>query len=415
MKTYDVIIVGGGLSGLSQAILLAKNGFDVACVDREKPITQLKRQYDTRTTAISWGSRNVLREAGVWQEMEGLACPIEDIRIKDGDARFVLTFLSEEVEGKEFGWIVDNYDLRMALHNTAQTHENLTHITGDGVVDFVTSDDHVSATLESGEVLRGKLVIGCDGRASKTREKMGIGTWGHNYDQLAVVCLVKHEKPHNNVAVEHFLPAGPFASLPMLDDEDGAHRSAVVWSVSGESGRRWIECDEGLFNKKMNGLYGGLFGEVELTGTRAGWPLNIVMAYSYIKPRMMLMAEAAHGIHPIAGQGLNLSLRDVAALTEILVEAREQGQNDWGAEEILKTYQKSRRLDNTMMGVAMEGFNRLFSNSSVVLGAARKVGLRIVSRFPKFKRFFMTQAMGTVGHVPEMVRGRDEDVKDEAS
>lgn len=409
---YDVAIVGGGLAGLTQALLLAHDGFRVACIDAERPVTQLDRGYDTRTTAISWGSRNVLRKAGVWDVMEdGKACPILDIRILDGDSSFVLPFLSRDVEGREFGWIVDNFDLRLALHEAAAA-ATLTHITGAAVTGFVRDDGAVHITLRTGATLSAPLVLGCDGRNSKTRDFMKIGTWGHDYGQIALVCIAQHEAPHNNVAVEHFLPDGPFASLPMTDDADGNHRSAIVWSLHGADARIWLDCDEAAFNERLNGLYVAaagaagrpLFGKSRLVGTRAGWPLNIKMAYSYTAPRMALMAEAAHGIHPIAGQGLNLSLRDTAEMTAILTRARTRGETDFGAPHILATYQRRRRLDNTMMGLAMEGFNALFSNDVGPIRAARRAGLRLVARLPRFKRFFMTQAMGTVGHVPDMVK-----------
>lgn len=405
MTHYDVAIIGGGLAGLTQALLLAQEGFETLCVDREKPAAQLKKGYDTRTTAISWGSRNVLRRAGIWQSMEqNKACPIRDIKIMDGDAPFALSFLSQEVEGREFGWIVDNHDLRATLHAKAQKQSCLTHITGTAAEMFHVKQDGVDITTDEGKKYTAALVLGCDGRHSKTRAFMNIGTWGHDYGQTAIVCTVAHEQPHEHTALEHFLPDGPFASLPMTDDAQGHHRSAIVWSVHGEDAAHYLHCSEDVFNTHINRLYNGRFGAARVLDNRAGWPLNIVMAYSYTAPRMALMAEAAHGIHPIAGQGLNISLRDCAAMTEILVKARAEGHQDWGNPAILREYQKQRRMDNTMMGLAMEGFNGLFSNHNPLAKAARRTGLRIIKRLPRFKRFFMTQAMGTVGHVPDMVK-----------
>lgn len=405
MRSYDVAIVGGGLAGLTQALLLSREGFHVACIDREAPVTQLSKGYDTRTTAISWGSRNVLRQAGVWSFMEdGRACPIRDIKILDGESPFTLSFLSREVEDREFGWIVDNHDLRYILHKSASEAENIDHLTGDAVKMFHVKQDGVTVQMESGQELFSKLVLGCDGRRSATREFMGIGTWGHSYDQTAIVCLVDHELPHEHTALEHFLPEGPFASLPMWDEQGGQKRSAVVWSIHGANASQFVNCTDAAFNKHLQRLYKGRFGNVKLSGARAAWPLNIKMAYEYTGSRMVLMAEAAHGIHPIAGQGLNLSLRDCASMTEILVDARNRGIEDWGAADLLAKYQKCRRLDNAMMGLSMEGFNGLFSNNLAPLKFARQAGLRIISKMPAFKRFFMTQAMGTVGHVPEMVK-----------
>lgn len=405
--TYDVAVIGGGLSGLCQALLLAQEGISVVCLDKDESLLQLERDFDTRTTAISWGSRNVLRRIGVWQLLEDKACPINDIKIKDGQSPFVLSFLSEEVENKDFGWIIDNYDLRMALHKCAEKQENLTHETGALVDMFHVKQTHVEVVTSDKRVFSAALAIGCDGRKSKMREFMNIGTWGHDYNQTAIVCLVTHERPHDNVAIEHFLSEGPFASLPMTDDEQGRPRSAIVWSIHGGEAREYLDCSEEVFNAHINRLYDGIFGEAKLSGRRAGWPLNIVMAYEYIRPRMVIMAEAAHGIHPIAGQGLNLSLRDCAAMTEILSRAKANGQSDMGHQALLKEYQKARRIDNTLMGLAMEGFNTLFSNDKHMPRIFRRTGLRIISRIPKFKRFFMTQAMGTAGFAPDMIK-RDE-------
>jgi len=404
MQNYDIAIIGGGLAGLTQSILLAQEGFNTICIDREEPASQLDKSYDTRTTAISWGSRNVLRRAGIWAVMEAKSCAIRDIKIMDGGSPFVLSFLSQDVEDREFGWIVDNHDLRVALHQKASHQENLTHVTGDAVIMFHVKQTHVVLNTASGTEVSATLVLGCDGRGSKTREFMNIGTWGHNYGQTAIVCVVTHEKPHNHTAVEHFLPDGPFASLPMMDDAKGQHRSAIVWSIHGGHAQPYLNCAEDVFNQHIKGLYQGRFGEAKLLGKRAGWPLSIKMAYSYVAPRMAIMAEAAHGIHPIAGQGLNISLRDCAAMTEILCKARDNGITDWGHADILQEYQRNRRMDNTMMGLAMEGFNGLFSNNHPISKGARRFGLRVINKLPRFKRFFMTQAMGTVGHVPEMVK-----------
>ena len=437
-KNYDIIIVGGGLAGLTQGILLAQEGFSIACIDAQSLQTQLAKGYDTRTTAISWGSRNVLRKAGIWAAFDNEAnagakdlgdnivpiaqsdapkkteesaaehqsCPILDIKILDGDSPFTLSFLSQEVEGRAFGWIVDNRDLREALCNKAAELKNFHHITGQTVTGYdVENDECVSVTLNNGDNLSAKLLLGCDGRNSKTREFMKIGSWGHSYGQSAIVCCVTHENAHNNVAVEHFLPQGPFASLPMMAGADGQHRSSVVWSMDAGAAKSYLQCPDDVFTAHLNRLYQGRFGDVKLASKRAAWPLGINMAYSYIGKRMALMAEAAHGIHPIAGQGLNLSLRDCAALTEILCEARDHGETDWGMPEILRKYQKNRRMDNVMMGIATEGFNGLFSNNMKLPKAFRKIGLRLLDRLPKTKRFFMTQAMGTAGHVPDMVKG----------
>jgi len=381
-------IIGGGLAGLTLAALLGSEGFDVTCIDATKLADQVSGGYDQRTTAISFGSRQVMERAGVWPSLAAQSSPIKTIDILDGDSKAVLNFDAREVDAEAFGWIVDNADLRRALVKRVQGLKNVRHLTGTAVNTVSFDDDHAAVVLSDGKTLKFSLVIGADGRKSVLRDVMNIGTFGRDYKQSAVVCLVAHEKPHKGMAVEHFRPEGPFALLPFTDLK-GTHRSALVWTVDGKDAKRWVSCDEDIFNAALNERSQERYGTMRVAGKREAWPLTLAKSYSYIAPRAVLVAEAAHGIHPIAGQGLNMSLRDLAALADIL-----KGADDIGAMETLQSFQRRRRMDNLSMAFATDGLTMLFSNDLASVKALRRAGLRIVSKLPFAKKFFMNQAMG---------------------
>lgn len=382
-------IIGGGLAGLTLAALLGEAGFAVTCIDAAPLEQQVSGAYDQRTTAISYGSRKVLERAGVWQSLAGKNAAIKTIDILDGDSDAVLQFDAREVEADAFGWIVDNADLRRALISRVRSIKNITHMTGTTVRAVALSDDAAEVTLQDGKRLRFALAVGADGRKSILRDAMGVGAFGRDYKQSAVVCLVAHEKPHHGMAVEHFRPEGPFALLPYTDLPDGTHRSALVWTVHGGDARKWVACEEEIFNAALMERSRGRFGRIWAAGKREAWPLNLVKSYSYTGPRAVLVAEAAHGMHPIAGQGLNMSLRDLACLSDVLKKV-----DDIGAPETLTRFQRLRRADNLAMSLATDYLTMLFSNDLNAVKALRRAGLRIVARLPFAKRFFMKQAMG---------------------
>lgn len=402
----DIVIVGGGLAGLSLAALLGRGGVDVVCIDRDDPAVQMGAAFDGRTTAISYGSRKVLEAAGIWAPLEASAagaCPIETIQILDGESPVLLQFDAAEVGGRKFGWIAENRDIRRCLFDTIADMPNVRHLAPARVSDFRVDDEGVTVLTETGLSIRALLVVGADGRQSFTRQWAGIGTRGWTYNQRAIVCTAIHEQPHNNVAVEHFRSAGPFAILPMSDDEQGRHRSSVVWTEHGRDRDSALHWPQDVFDAALCARFPDGYGRVSQAGRRFAYPLGLVHAHTYIAPRMALIAEAAHGIHPIAGQGLNMGLRDVAALAELVRAAHRRGE-DPGAEALLTRYQRQRRFDNMAMAGATDTLNRLFSNDFAPVAAARKFGLRTVSRLPFAKRFFMGQAMGAAGLLPAMIR-----------
>lgn len=399
----DVIIVGGGPAGCSMAALLASNGVSVLCIDQDDPETTLKGDFDGRTTAISYGSRRVIEAAGAWEALESEACPIDDIQIKDSGSSVLLEFLVKDVDNNSFGWIVENRRLRAALYTRLRELKGAQHIAPARVADFSREADRVVVHLQDGRTARTKLVIGADGRKSFTREWMGIGTRGWSYRQRGVVCIVNHENPHGNIAVEDFREAGPFAILPMSDDAQGRHRSSIVWTEHGpekDSAKNW---DVETFNAALAERFPAFYGKPSLSGQRFSYPLALTHAHSYIAERMALVADAAHAIHPIAGQGLNLGLRDVAELVALIIEANNEGR-DISNPELLEAYESARRPDNMLMAAATDSLNRLFSNDVAPVRLLRRIGLRMVQAAPVARKFFIRQAMGTSGMLPRLIR-----------
>jgi len=389
---YDVIIVGGGLSGLSLACLLGKSGIKTACIDQLDPKA---KTADLRTTAISYGSSKILSSADIWDKMLKKASPIQDIQILDGDSPLLLQFLSSEVKDRAFGWIVENADLKKILAKKVKSLKSVTHIAPANVSDFAISEDTATATLDNGDTLIAKLIIGADGRGSSLRKWMDIPTRQWSYNQRAIICCVSHENPHNQIAIEHFWPEGPFAVLPMSDSKK-QHRSSVVFTEHGPEKNSLMNFTDAEFETALNARFPKSYGKVKMIGKRAAYPLNLTHATSYIGNRMALVADAAHGIHPIAGQGLNLGFRDVDKIAELLISAHQKGE-DLGAPELLKQYQRARRFDNMSMVAATDGLVRLFSNNLPPVRFLRRTGLKLVSKLQPAKQFFMKQAMGDHG------------------
>lgn len=403
---YDTIIVGGGLAGLSLAALLAKNGVRVLCLDAEPAEKQLSAAFDGRTTAVSWGSQKVLAAAGAWNSMADEACPIDTIEILDGSSPVLLTFDKSEAGGESFGWIMENRFMRAKLLEKVLSLKTAAHMAPARAADFHCDEKTATVILEDSRAFSAPLIVGADGRQSFTREKMGIGARQWSYGQRAMTFIVAHENPHNNVAVEHFHASGPFAVLPMTDAPDGSHRSSVVWTEHGPESRSAMRFDEESFNAGLAARFPARYGSVKLAGKRFSYPLGLIHAHNYIAPRMALVADAAHGIHPIAGQGLNLGYRDIAVLAGLVSESVNHG-DDPGADKLLRSYQKRRRADNMAMAGTTDFLTRLFSNSIPPVAAARKIGLRAVARLPSAKRFFMKQAMGSAGILPSLMREKN--------
>ncbi|MFO0390067.1 MAG: UbiH/UbiF/VisC/COQ6 family ubiquinone biosynthesis hydroxylase [Alphaproteobacteria bacterium] len=401
-ERYDIVISGGGFAGMSLAIALAQAGIKTAVIEKTTISAQLEPAFDGRVCAIALGSKYVLDNIGVWKGMQPHAEPIRDIRVSDGDTSCFLHYdhkdVAERTGGEPFGFIVENRYMRQALAARAHETQNLTLLENDYVQSFSADEACVSLQTAQGKSLEVKLLIGADGKNSAIRKMAGIKEVHWGYKQVAIVCTIAHEKPHNGVAQERFLPAGPFAALPMTDN-----RSSLVWVEPEDRVGIYLKLSEDEFVQEIEERIGGYLGKIRLEGRRFSYPLSLMHAKEYVSGRVVLIGDAAHAMHPLAGQGINLGFRDVAVLSELLIN-QHKAVGDLGAADILRHYQRWRRFDNVTMLAATDIFNRLFSNNIISLKLARGLGLWAVNQVRPAKRFFMSHAMGLVGDLPAMIK-----------
>jgi 2-octaprenyl-6-methoxyphenol hydroxylase len=410
----DLAVIGAGLNGSLLAVAAAEAGLTTALIDRAPLDSLTEASYDGRTTAIAYTSQRLFKALGVWDEIESRAEPILDIRISDAghDGRASPLFLhfdhreaaEAEDETAPMGWIVENRFLRAAILRRLQSSTRVELVAPDETLDVSRGADKVDIALKSGRRLSARLVASAEGRFGTLREDAGIGARAWSYGQTAIVLVAHHERPHRGVAQEKFLPGGPFAILPMQDGEAGEHRSSIVWTERASIAKRLLDLDTPRFNAELARRFGDFLGHVEPAGPRWSHPLGLVHAERYVDERMVLVGDAAHGIHPIAGQGYNLGVRDVAALVEVLIDAKRLGL-DIGAADTLERYARWRRADNFTMVAATDLLNRLFSNDIAPLRLARDVGLAAVNRVPPLRKFFVRHAMGLGGDLPKLLRG----------
>ncbi len=395
----EVLVVGGGLNGLPLAIALASAGLEVAVLEKEKPTISTSEVFDGRVSAIAYASRNLFKSIGVWDHVPE-AQPMLDIRITDGPSKLFLHYDHRQLGDEPFGHMVQNRHLRVALLKRANELESLTLLAPCGYSEINRDPSGVSATLTDGRHVKAQLVVAADGRFSNLRKLAGIGTVGWSYDQAGIVCTVEHEFSHQGIAQERFLNPGPFAILPMT-----GNRSSLVWTEQTDTAAKIMHLDEDAFQAAMARRFGEYLGALKVVGPRWSYPLALHQADDYIAERMALIGDAAHGMHPIAGQGLNLGLRDVAALAEIIIDAARLGV-DPGTTGNLEKYQQWRRFDSVMLLAITDGLNRLFTTDVDAVRMARDVGLAAVNKMPRLKGFFMEHARGTVGEMPRLLAGK---------
>ncbi|MBM9593711.1 FAD-dependent monooxygenase [Roseitranquillus sediminis] len=397
----DVLIAGGGLVGGTLALALTSAGLDVILID---PAPEAGGAgFDGRSSALALTSQRLLKALGVWARLADDAQPILQIKVTDGRAGeapspFALEFDHAEIEEGPMGYMAENRHLRFAIASTVA--ESPVRAIAAGVTAQSTDGAGVSANLADGRRLRGRVLIGCDGRDSGTARRAGIRHVGWRYLQSALICAVRHERPHGGVAHQFFMPEGPLAILPLT-----GNRSSIVWSQPHAQAARVMALDEAGYLAALRPRFGGFLGEIALEGERYTYPLSLSLAQHFVAPRVALAGDAAHVVHPIAGQGLNAGLKDVAALAQVLAEARRRGE-DVGAPDVLARYQTWRRFDVTALAVATDAFNRLFSNDNPLLRFGRDIGMGLVNALPGARRGAIREAAGLTGDLPRLLQGR---------
>lgn len=401
-KPIDVLIAGGGFAGLALAIALRQGlgeSFAVTVVD---PAFAAPRSADMRASAIAAAARRLFEAVGAWQTVVPQAQPILDMvvtdsRLDDATRPTFLTFGGDVEEGEPFAHMVENRHLIDAL--MARARETGVVLRAASVSSFETTARAIDVRFKDDTEVAARLLVGADGARSAVREQAGIALHGWDYDQSAIVTTVEHERDHHGRAEEHFLPAGPFAILPLT-----GRRNSIVWTERKAEAERIVALPADEFHAELEKRFGLKLGDIKVAGPRRAFPLGLYTARSFIAERVALIGDAAHVIHPIAGQGLNMGLRDAAALAEVIADAARLGL-DLGSADVLERYQRWRRFDTMTMGIATDGLNRLFSNRSDALRAIRDLGLGLVERMPVLKRMFIREAAGFTGEVPKLLRG----------
>ena len=401
MDRADVIIFGGGLVGLALAAALDSSGLSSIVVDPADPAPRADAGFDGRTSAVSSSSMRMLETIGVAAHLVEPGCPIWRIAVADGLEPGGLHF--DPDDGEPLGFMHENRNLRAALHARADAGKNVWLLWQSRVADVDRREHGVVVGLEDGRKLSAPLLIAADGRNSKTRETAGINIARWKYDHQAIVSVLRHERAQQQAAYEIFYPTGPFALLPMNDDKLG-HRSAIVWSVLEEDAGGWLSLGDEDFAAEAEAAMGGFLGKVEMLAPRSTFPLGFHHAAQITAKRLALVGDAAHAIHPIAGQGLNLGFRDVAALAEVLVEGARLGL-DLGDRQLLDRYQRWRSLDALSVAFATDSLTRIYGIPGKTVSAVRRFGMGLVGRLSPLRNRLMREARGTSGELPLLLRG----------
>ena len=399
----DIVIVGGGLNGPILAIALARAGIRTTVIDALKTSTRSDAEFDGRSYAVALTSQRLLKNIGLWEPIAGDAQPMLEIKVTDGRAGegpspFFMHFDHAEIEDGPMGYMVQDRYLRATLLAAMDASPLVTHMDGETVIDQTVDGGNVTVSLASGKTINARTLIGCDGRSSGTATRAGIKRIGWGYGQTALVCAIEHEKPHGGIAHQFFMPTGPLAILPLT-----GNRSSIVWSESEANAKAFNALNDEDYLTMLRPRFGDLLGEISLAGTRYSYPLSLSMTEKLVAERTALVGDAAHGLHPIAGQGLNAGMRDIAALVQIITEAQTRGE-DYGSLVVLKRYEEWRRFDNTALALATDTFNKLFSNNNPLLRLGRDLGMGFVNKMPGLRRGFIREAAGLSGDLPDLMR-----------
>ena len=399
----DIAIVGGGLNGAMMSLALAEAGFTVTLIDPQTLKSKQNPHFDGRSYSLAIASVRLMQALGLWEELAPNAQPILEIKVADGRAYsnpspYFLHFDHHEIEEGPMGHMVEDRHLRPLLQKRLQSVSQINYRAGLSVSEMTITDTHAELRLNTEETITTRLVIGADGRQSQTAERAKIKRTGWRYGQTALVCALSHNIPHQGVACQYFMPPGPLAILPLT-----GNRSSIVWTESDANAATIMAMDNNDYMAVLQPRIGDYLGKVELVGARYSYPLNLTIAQNYVMPRLALVGDAAHGVHPIAGQGLNLGLRDIAALSEVLSDARLRGE-DFSSLAILLRYQEWRRFDTTALAVATDAVNKLFSNDNSFFRTLRDLGMGAINSLPALRRSFIREAAGLTGDLPRLMQ-----------
>lgn len=404
-QTHDIVIAGGGLNGTALALALARSGLTVALVDPQARAVRANAAFDGRGYALALTSQRLFSALGIWPAVADNAQPILQIKVSDGrpgegPAPQVLEFDHAEIDEGPMGYMVEDRFLRRALLQACASQDGIDCFDDDSVTGEDVRPGGIEVALASGRLLTAALLIGCDGRRSAVAHRAGIRRSETAYGQTALVCAVAHELPHHGIAHQFFMPHGPLAILPLPGNQ-----SSIVWAETDAEATRIAALGNAGFLAELRPRFGDFLGALSLAGKRFSYPLGLTLAEDFVAERRAIVGDAAHGMHPIAGQGLNAGLKDVAALTEVLVLARRRGE-DIGRRDVLNRYQRWRRFDVATLAMATDGFNRLFSNDNAALRGLRDLGLGLVNALPGMRRGLIREAAGLTGDLPRLLRGR---------
>lgn len=399
----DIVIAGGGLNGTTLALALESAGFRVTLIEPVENKVRKNAKFDGRSYALAIASKRVLSALGVWQTL-GDVQPILEIKVTDGRAGegpspLMLGFDHAEIEEGPMGFMVEDRRLRPALLD-AVAKAGITELTGVRVEREEPSPTGVDVHLSDGKTLRARLLVACDGKKSAIARRAGIKRIGWEYDQSALVAAVSHELPHNGTAHQFFMPAGPLAILPLTEN-----RASIVWTENRGRAKMIQALDDEAYLEELRPRFGDFLGDIHLAGARFTYPLELSIATRFVAERIALVGDAAHAVHPIAGQGLNAGLKDVAALAEVLVDAKRRGE-DIGRADVLARYQQWRRFDTAALALATDTFNKLFSNDNPALRLIRDIGLGVANAIPGLRRGLIREAAGLTGDLPRLARGQ---------
>ncbi len=403
---FDVVISGASFAGLALASGLSRAlGEDVRIAIIDRAVSPTANPIDGRSFAIWAAGRAILQSLGAWSALEPVAQPMASIEITDsalddGVRSARVTYDAKTSDGGDAAHMVPAAALHRALYEVIETAPGIAWIAPADAVDVVLSEQSAEVILRDGRHLSAGLVVAADGRQSMLRDKAGIKTVGWGYGQIGLVATVEFELAHEGIAIQHFLPGGPFAVLPLVDN-----RACITWSAAAPEAERMVALSDDDFVAELQHRIGGRFGVITLAGPRQSWPLDLKVARQLTAQRFALIGDAAHGVHPVAGQGVNLALRDAAALIECLVDSARLG-FDFGSGPTLERYSRWRRFDTTMSASLYDGLNQIFSVDNAVLRAGRGVALSLVDRSPTLKQMVMSEASGLTGELPKLALGQ---------